>query len=168
MSIPPNAIPFGASDEDIALIERSAYDYMEGWFTGDARRMRRALHPQLAKRSLIRDPDTGEPTNELYGSTAELLVRNTADGGESQWSDIPYDPEKGRENFEVKVLEVYRDVAVARIWSRAYVEYLQLGNFGSAGWKIVNSLFAMTEGVAPVAEYRRKDFEFWTVCDSDT
>ncbi len=163
MTIPENAIPFGTTEDDMRLIERSAYDYMEGWFTGDARRMRRALHPQLAKRGLVIDPETGEPTNEFYGSTAEQLVRYTEDGGESQWTDIPYDPEQGRENFDVKVLEVYRNVATVRIWSRAYVEYLQLGNFGAAGWKIVNTLYAMTEGVLPANEYKQKDFEFWVV-----
>ena len=81
MTIPENAIQFGTTVENIRLIERSAFDYMEGWFTGDARRMRRALHPQLAKRMLVIDPETGKPTNEFYGSTAELLVRNTEEGG---------------------------------------------------------------------------------------
>ena len=163
MAIPENAIPFGTSEENMRLIERSAFDYMEGWFTGDAKRMRRALHPQLAKRSLVIDPETGKPTNEFYGNTAEQLVRNTEAGGESQWTDIPYDPEQGRENFDVRVLEVYRNVAVVRIWSRAYVEYLQLGNFEAAGWKIVNILYAMTEGEAPVDEYKQIDFKYWII-----
>ena len=167
MTIPEDAIPFGTSEENLRLIERSAYDYMEGWFTGDARRMRRALHPELAKRTLVIDPQSGRPTTALYESDPEQLVCYTEAGGESQWTDISYDPEQGRKNFDVKVLEVYRNVAVARIWSKAYVEYLQLGNFGEAGWKIVNILYAMTEGTAPIDEYRQKDFEFWVVDDAE-
>lgn len=163
MTIPEDAPRFGASPSDMIAIEQAALDYMEGWFTGDAKRVRRALHPQLAKRTLVIDPESGKPTNEFYGSTAEQLVRYTEDGGESQWTDIPYDPEQGRENFDVKVLEVYRNVAVVRIWSRAYVEYLQLGNFDTAGWKIVNILYTMTEGEAPVDEYKQIDFKYWVV-----
>jgi hypothetical protein len=33
-------------------IRSTVLDYFEGWFDGDAVRMERALHPQLAKRSL--------------------------------------------------------------------------------------------------------------------
>ena len=161
MPIPEDANPFGAPAKDIAAIEQAALDYMEGWFTGDAVRMRRALHPDLAKRCLYLDPETGEATGELYGSKAEQLVRLTGEGGESKWSDIPYDPESGRDNFDIVVLEVYRDDAVARVWSQAYVEYLQLGKFGKAGWKIVNILYTYTCGEAPTEEWKHTDFAYW-------
>ena len=161
MPIPENATPFGAPQEDLEAIERAALDYMEGWFTGDAVRMRRALHPDLMKRCLRHNPQTSEATGEFYYSNAELLVRNTAEGGEARWSDAPYDPETGRDNFDIAILEVYRDVAVARIWSAAYVEYLQLGNFGDAGWKIVNILYSMTSGQAPADDWRRRDLDYW-------
>src|SRR5690242_18620326 len=36
-------------------IRRTALDYIDGWYTGDAERMRRSLHPDLAKR--IQRPD---------------------------------------------------------------------------------------------------------------
>ena len=36
-------------------ITAAALDYVEGWFDGDADRMRRALHPDLAKRRLRAD-----------------------------------------------------------------------------------------------------------------
>ena len=39
-----------AADED--AIVRCVLDYFEGWFEADPERMRRALHPDLAKRSL--------------------------------------------------------------------------------------------------------------------
>ena len=153
---------FGGSRADIDAIERAVLDYMEGWFTGDAVRMRRALHPDLMKRCLCRDPETGDPTGEFYYSKAEQLVRYTDEGGETNWSDASYEPEKGRENFDIVVLEVYRDVAIARIWSSAYVEYMQLGNFGKAGWKIVNILYTQTSGTAPTDDWRRTDLEYWS------
>ncbi len=166
MPIPAHAIPFGTTDENIRLITRSAFDYMEGWLTGDARRMRRALHPDLAERTLVIDAETGTPTNELYGINAAQLVCYTEDGGATQWSDTPYNTEAGREKAEVKILEVYRNIAVARIWSEAFVEYLQLGDFGPAGWKIVNILNVKTKGTAPFEEFKQFDFDYWVVDDT--
>ena len=42
-----------AADEE--AIVRCVLDYFEGWFEADPERMRRALHPDLAKRSLDRE-----------------------------------------------------------------------------------------------------------------
>ena len=41
-----------AADVEREAITDAVLDYFEGWFTADAERMRRALHPQLAKRRL--------------------------------------------------------------------------------------------------------------------
>jgi hypothetical protein len=41
-----------SSADDRAAVVRTALDYFEGWFDGDAARIERALHPELAKRSL--------------------------------------------------------------------------------------------------------------------
>jgi hypothetical protein len=41
-----------SSADDRAGVVRTALDYFEGWFDGDAARIERALHPELAKRSL--------------------------------------------------------------------------------------------------------------------
>jgi hypothetical protein len=44
---------------DSAAIRRVALDYIEGWYTGDAARMERALHPDLAKRIVESDARNG-------------------------------------------------------------------------------------------------------------
>ena len=44
---------------DLAAIEACVRDYFEGWFDGDAARMERALHPELAKRSFSARRSTG-------------------------------------------------------------------------------------------------------------
>lgn len=38
------------TDADRAAIRQAALDYIEGWYAGDAERMTRAVHPELAKR----------------------------------------------------------------------------------------------------------------------
>jgi hypothetical protein len=41
------------SDVDQARIKQAALDDIEGWYAGDAERMKRALHPDLAKRIVL-------------------------------------------------------------------------------------------------------------------
>lgn len=40
-------------------IKKTALDYIEGWYAGDAARMERALHSELAKRMVSTDATTG-------------------------------------------------------------------------------------------------------------
>ena len=57
-------------------IVRVALDYFEGWFDGDAARMERALHPDLAKRS----PDDAPAPCALEKLTAREMIEATAKG----------------------------------------------------------------------------------------
>ena len=61
---------------DRDAIVRAALDYFEGWFDGDAARMERALHPDLAKRS----PDDAPAPGELEKLTAREMIEATAKG----------------------------------------------------------------------------------------
>jgi hypothetical protein len=53
---------------------------VEGWYAGDAERMRSALHPDLAKRISMRREDG---TWQLQSMTADELVAGTARGAAS-------------------------------------------------------------------------------------
>ena len=61
---------------DRDAIVRVALDYFEGWFDGDAARMERTLHPDLAKRS----PDDAPAPGELEKLTAPEMIEATAKG----------------------------------------------------------------------------------------
>ena len=54
-----------ATPEDIQAITEASRDYAEGWFTANAEQMRRSLHPQLVKRTIWHDLQTGtwQPSN---------------------------------------------------------------------------------------------------------
>jgi hypothetical protein len=39
------------------LITQASRDHMEGWYSADAERMQRCLHPELVKRTLLSDPE---------------------------------------------------------------------------------------------------------------
>jgi hypothetical protein len=106
----------------------TALDYFEGWFDGDVTRMRRALHPELAKRALTEDGWTlDETTTEwMLDATAKHLGKRR---------DVP------DRRIEVEVVDVYRDIATVLVRSAVYREYLHLVRTRD-GWKIVNALWA--------------------------
>jgi putative lumazine-binding protein len=109
-----------------AAIVQAALDYVEGWFDGDAGRMDRALHPELAKRSL-------DESGELATITAQEMVDATARGVGRRG-----DPEERR--VDVQVEHVHESIANVTLISVPYVDYLQLARTAD-GWKIVNVLW---------------------------
>jgi hypothetical protein len=116
---------------DAIAIRETAMDYAEGWFDGDAERMARCLHPNLAKRAIKRNPDTGEKIfNHL---TKEDMIRYTKEGGGTA---APRD----RLYYKVDILDVYEEIAVVRVETYPYIDYLQLAK-ESERWLIVNVLY---------------------------
>jgi pimeloyl-ACP methyl ester carboxylesterase len=65
--------------DDRAAIRAATLDYIEGWYAGNAERMERAVHPELAKRIVRRDPASG--ASSLGQQSAMTLVQNTRAGG---------------------------------------------------------------------------------------
>jgi hypothetical protein len=105
-----------SSADDRAAVVRTALDYFEGWFDGDAARIERALHPELAKRSLGQGSSDPE---RLATLTALQMVEATA-RGEGQRED------PGDRRIEVEVEHLHGTIANATVRSAVYVEYLQL------------------------------------------
>jgi putative lumazine-binding protein len=121
-------------DSDEAAVVAAALDYFEGWFEADPARMDRALHPELAKRSLSQsDPDSPE----LRHLTKERMVELTAAGGGK--GEIP----DGGLRIDVEVVDLYGNTASVVIRSAVYREYLHLVRTDE-GWKIVNALWHFT------------------------
>ena len=114
------------ADEDAVV--RCALDYFEGWFEGDPERMRSALNPALARRSLGR-----EGLDEL---TAPQMIDATAAGAGRK-------RDSSERRIDVRVVEVYGDIATVVVDSHVYREYLHLVRTDGE-WKIVNALWAFT------------------------
>ena len=68
-----------ATAADSAGIREAAMDYIQGWYEGNADRMQRALHPELAKRIVRTDPKTGRSNLGTMG--ALTLITSTRMGG---------------------------------------------------------------------------------------
>jgi hypothetical protein len=120
---------------DSVEIHGAALDYIEGWYTGDAPRMERALHPDLAKRIVTTD---SSGRSRLSHTGALALVQSTRRGG---GSSIP--PETRRE--EVTLLDMYGGAASVRIRAATWVDYLHLAKFNGR-WVIVNVLWERDAG----------------------
>ena len=119
--------------EDLAGIEAAVRDYFGGWFEGDAERMRRALHPGLAKRTLIRDEDGAEALGE---SPAAAMIDATGRGAGRTRGE-------GDRGIEMQVVDAYGGIASVVVRSTVYREYLHLA-LTRDGWKIVNALWRWT------------------------
>jgi len=127
-----------AAPSDAAAVTRTVEDYFLGWYDGDADRMRRALHPDLAKRSFIEQ--NGKPAM-LRGVTAAQMVTWTADGQGRT------DDEGGR-RLAITVDEIHGPIASARVDSALYREYVHLV-LTPDGWRIANTLWTWTDPSRP-------------------
>jgi hypothetical protein len=120
------------SQADSVAIRQTALDYIQGWYTGDALRMERAVHPELAKR-IVRSDTLGN--FRLDQQSAMTLVQGTRNGyGKST-------PEADRHD-DVRILDIYRNAASARIDASDWVDYLQLAKWRGR-WVIVNVLWEL-------------------------
>ena len=52
------ATPAPPTPADLAAIEATCFDYVDGQLEGDPERVKRALHPDLAKRRVLATPPT--------------------------------------------------------------------------------------------------------------
>jgi NADPH:quinone reductase-like Zn-dependent oxidoreductase len=117
--------------DDAGAIRRTALDYIEGWYTGDAARMAQALHPALAKRIVLHREGTGM----LEEMDAAELIASTEEGG---GRDTP----AAKRRAEVSILDVFGGVASVRVDAGEWIDYLHLAHW-EGEWKIVNVLWAM-------------------------
>src|SRR5690348_2300475 len=119
------------SAADSAGIRAAAMDYIEGWYAGDAARMEKALHPELAKRVVTTDSRSGRSQLESIG--AMTLVDRTRAGGGSRTP-------KERQQKDYTLLDVFNNAAVAKVVASDWIDYLELAKWNSR-WVIVNVLW---------------------------
>lgn len=121
-----------ATAADSAAIRALVLDYALGWYDGDPARMERALHPQLAKRSVVQD-SAGRA--RLAVMTAERLM------GEAR-SGVGRRVPAGVRRTDVRILDVYGDIASVRGDMHGWVDYFQVARMDGQ-WKVVNVLWAL-------------------------
>jgi len=126
------------SAADSAGIKQAALDYIQGYYEGDAARMERALHPELAKRIVRVDPNGRYQLGQMGAMT---LVQGTRAGG---GKDIPV----AERRSDVTIFDIYQNAASAKIYASGWVDYLHLAKWNGR-WVIVNVLWELHPRRAP-------------------
>jgi hypothetical protein len=131
---PPAPKPAASSPEaDLAAIKQTALDYIDGYYEGNAERMERALHPDLAKRIVHTDPRSGR--SRLDQMSAMSLVQGTRARASRPT------PKDQRQN-DVTVLDVFGNTASVKIVATDWIDYLHVAKF-IGRWVIVNVLWEL-------------------------
>ncbi len=125
--------PASTSQDEAAAIRQTALDYIEGWYEGNAERMERALHPELAKRIVQTNPANGR--SSLGQQSALTLVQNTR-------SRAGRPTPKEQQQKDVTILDVFEGAASVKIVASEWIDYLHLGKWNGR-WVIVNVLWEM-------------------------
>ncbi|MDD4096981.1 MAG: nuclear transport factor 2 family protein [Oscillospiraceae bacterium] len=108
-------------------MEKPLRDYVEGWYDKDIDRVKRGLHPDLAKRSI--NPENPDIIDEFTRSSLLDVV-----------------PQYGGSNGDHRVLDIewlntQQNIASAKVISNNFIDYIHLCRINDQ-WKIVNVLWA--------------------------
>ena len=120
------------SDADKEAIKATALDYIEGWYEGNAERMERALHPDLAKRIVHTNP---QGRSSLGQMSAMSLVQGVKRGG---GKDTP----KEKQQKDVTILDVFGNAASVKVVASDWIDYLHIAR-SNGRWVIVNVLWEL-------------------------
>ena len=115
--------------EEITAIVR---DYVDGYFDGDAERMRRALHPELVKRCRGIEGDDPDALDTLSGQD---MIDATA-GGEGSSMNL------ADRQVEIDITYLSGGIAAATCTCAAFVDLLHLIRMPE-GWRIVNAAWRL-------------------------
>lgn len=126
-----NSILVAQTSEDSLAIRQTAMNYIYGFYEGNAERMEKALHPELAKRIVRTDPQTGRQRFDQM-SALTLINITKAGGGKS----IPQD----QRIFEFEILDITGDNASVKTVAKGFFDYIQMSKWNGE-WKIVNVLW---------------------------
>src|SRR5215210_8864808 len=121
------------SAADAAAIKQTALDYIEGWYEGNAERMERALHPELAKRIVRTDSKSGR--SGLGQQSAMTLVQGTRNGG---GKTTP----KEKQQKDVTILDAFENAASVKVVASDWIDYLHVAKWNGR-WVIVNVLWEL-------------------------
>lgn len=127
----------GPSESDLEAIRKTALDYGLGWYEGNAERMERSLHPDLAKRVLLPDQRSGK--GKIEQMSAMKLVQSTRKGGGKK---TPIETRR----TDVTVFDVYGNAACVKLEMDGWIDYMHMSKIGGR-WVIVNVLWEFTPQV---------------------
>jgi hypothetical protein len=123
-NIPTNAQDNKAALDDSSMVRAAVRDYIEAYYTGDARRMEQTLHPHYLKHLIHGDI----PMREKTGAQMVQDVRSKG---------VPVDIPSAERTEQISVLDVSGDMASAKLTTPHWVDYITLSKSGGE-WKLLS------------------------------
>lgn len=111
---------------DQELIMSTVLNYVEGWYEADAKRMDKALHPNLSKRRIT-------PEGEAWDVSKDWMIDATGKG-----NGRIDNPSTGRK--EITILDMTKTMASVKLVSEVFDDYLHLAKVQDS-WVIINALW---------------------------
>jgi hypothetical protein len=122
----------GQTDQDRAGVERAALDYLEGFYEGDAAKIRSGVHPDVVKFGFF-------PSRSGDGYASEPMsfdqMIEFANGVKERGNFAPEDAPK-----EVIILEVTDQIAAVKVVAWWGFDYLHLANYDGE-WKVIHVIW---------------------------
>jgi hypothetical protein len=109
--------------DDSSAVRTTVTNYIEAWYTGDARRMEQTLHPHYVKHMIHGDI----PVRERTG--AQMVE----DARSNNAAEIP----QALRTEQVTVLDVAGSIASAKLVTPGWVDYMTLSKVDGQ-WKILS------------------------------
>jgi len=125
LSIPTFVSAQTPRPSDQAAVRAVVADYIEAYYTGDAARMEKSLHPSYLKHT-ISGPENRQRMSERTG--LEMVEDVRASG--------PVNLPASEKREDISVLDVSGDIASVKLTTSHWVDYLTLAKWNGE-WKIV-------------------------------
>ena len=103
-------------------IKQTVLNYIEAWYMGEPERGNKSLHPELAKRIVKIDPDTGGNRLEMMSASTLYERWRSGDGKKTP---------KELQIKDVTILDKYGDMASVKLETGAWVDYMHLAKFNN-------------------------------------
>jgi hypothetical protein len=119
------------TSQDRDAIGQTVLDYIEAWYQGDPERGAKSLHPDLAKRIVRFDTESGQEI--LDPMSAERLIERWGSG------DGKTTPPENQKK-EITILDFQGGMASVKLEAAAWTDFMHLAKMNGR-WVIVNILW---------------------------
>lgn len=132
LSVAALAWASNTTSNERAAVTAVAQNYMEAYYTADAARMQKALHPDFHKRTL----QTVNGRTEISEDTVQSMVEGVRLGS---GKDIPASARVKK----IEVLDVYRDAASVKVVTGRWIDYMHLSKLNGE-WRVLDVVLQYT------------------------
>lgn len=125
-------VPAVATEDDMEAIKNAALDYIESQHVPSRKRMDRALHTDMKKRTYWHTPSGEEHVMETSRDTMLWVAENYNKDGDA----FPAQPRK-----DVEVLALDGRIASVKLTADDWTDYMHLMKSDGGKWKVINVLW---------------------------